>query len=256
MPAGLSIKFPTEELLNLTKEAQVELYARTNDVLDVIGIELLTLVQEAYIERGRGGVGSDGIKWLPIQLGTLLARQRGSGRLVDPDAKDAKHTTAAKTKGLGRLHKVKKTHALDTKAYQEAIDAGAIRVVKGGKRKNKDGEDVFRTGTIFGLVRDKKGGTREALKKRVSAGYEIGRNTGNQLMTLQPARFTGGDSSNMEFTATSVTVGAAMNYSKYFDEHRTIIPDPLPAAWLEQLEQKAAEKGGEIFETFINNSNQ
>lgn len=39
----------------------------------------------------------------------------------------------------------------------------------------------------------------------------------------------------------SVTIGYGMNYAKYVDEDRTLIPDPAPKEWLEEMEQMTKE---------------
>jgi hypothetical protein len=248
---GLTISFPTRDLINLTKEAQLALHNETAKVLETLGEGLLAKVQQAYVDKGRGDTGSDGIKWEPLQLGSLLARQRRSGRLVDPGEKDAKHVTPTKTKGVGRLHKVNKVHKADADLYQQAIDAGALKVISGGKTKNKSGEDVFKKGTIFGVMRGKDGSTKEALKKRISpgsGGYQIGVDTGLQIGTLQPGK-SGTAGPSLEYTPGAVTVAAAMTYSPHFDKLRPIMSEHIPPAWLDELEELVIDHGAKVLET-------
>lgn len=251
---GLSIQMPVDALTTSVNEIKKKLVTDGQEMLEVVGVALLGKVQQAYVDKSRGGTGSDGIKWEPVQLGTLIARQRRTGRLVDLGAKDTKHAPASKTKGLGRLHKVNKVHAADADIYQQAIDAGAMKVVHGGKTKNKKGETVFKKGTIFGMVRDKKGSQKEALKKRITpgaGGYQIGVDTGLQIGTLQAGKKTkpGSTGPSLSYEPGAVVVAAATNYAEYFDKARPIIPDHLPEDWIKEFDELLEEFGSKAIET-------
>lgn len=46
-----------------------------------IGIQLLSEIQQAFIEKSRGGTGSDGIRWQPLKRETIAQRRVGKGFL-------------------------------------------------------------------------------------------------------------------------------------------------------------------------------
>lgn len=252
---GLTITLPTEELTKSIEDVKEYLVSNAHQMLDLVGQALLAHVQEAYIVKARGGTGDDGIKWDWIQAGTLLARMRRAGHLTRPGQKDAKHTTGKAAAGLTHFMKIKQPGG---KKYEEArqannavlrrlASAGVIKTVTGGK-----GDARFKTGAIIGIVKDKKTGTiRESLRKRISpsqGAYEIGRDTGMQVNTLQPAK-RGSAGASMEFEPGAVTVGAAMDYSEYFDKARPIIPEHIPEAWQAEFDELLEDFGGKVLET-------
>jgi hypothetical protein len=55
-----------------------------------------------------------------------------------------------------------------------------------------------------------------------------------------------------EVTDTSVTLGYEREYSSDFDERRPLIPEPLPKAWLSELDRTAGKWGGRVIQDAIN----
>lgn len=238
--AGIKITIPVDPLLQLTRAAQVKLAAESKDLLDIMGTMLLGQIQTAYKVKARGGTAEDGISWEPIQARTLLARMRRAGHI-----KKVKQKAGVKARPQFRIAK---SNAENNKAFGQMARQGAIKPLSGGR-----GSARFRRGSTFQVTSSAK---RKRGRKRISpgaGGYEIGVDSGLQINTLQPGKSgTAGPSKVVQGNA--VIVGAAMEYSQYFDEDRPIIPDVLPDIWVEELEAEAARFADEIMETVFGRS--
>jgi hypothetical protein len=236
---GIHINFDVDPLIERTKRAELALHQHQSDLLDILGQMLLAQVQQAYVTKSRGGTGEDGIQWDGIQLGSLLARMRRVG-----------HISAVKKTQTGAEFQVKKSNKANSAVFGAIVKIGAGKVVASGKGKGK-----FGTGTTIGLKKGRKTGTvAETLKKIVSptaGGYEIGRDTGKQINTLQPGK-SGDAGPSILVESNTVTVGAAMSYSPHFDRQRPIIPEHLPQKWLDELQEQATEYAAEIVEVELN----
>ena len=68
-------------------------------VLDRIGIALLSQIQQAFIVKSRGGIGSDGIQWPPLKPETIAQRRIGVGDLLPIGVKGRK-IPANRVRGL------------------------------------------------------------------------------------------------------------------------------------------------------------
>lgn len=88
--------------------------------------------------------------------------------------------------------------------------------------------------------RGQKNATRKTTKsgkaRPTGGSVDIGRDTGMQLNSARPGFSVGGGGNIFRLTSTSVTVGYGMNYSKYFDADRALLPVKIPGAWVKQLE--------------------
>ncbi|MDB5338403.1 MAG: hypothetical protein JWN70_4022 [Planctomycetaceae bacterium] len=70
----MRVVFPEAELTAGIDAAALALRQRRRDVLERVGQELLELARQAYIDKSRGGTGSDGIKWAPLKVDTVRSR--------------------------------------------------------------------------------------------------------------------------------------------------------------------------------------
>lgn len=94
------------------------------------------------------------------------------------------------------------------------------------------------------IERRNRRGRRNANRKTTKSGksrplggsVDIGRDTGLQLSSARPGFSTASGGNIFRLTSTSVTVGYGMNYSKYFDADRPLLPVKIPDAWVKQLE--------------------
>ena len=255
--SGIEVVFPFEELNAAADKAALDMLRSRREVLDVLGIQLLSFAQEAYVAKARGGTGSDGIQWDWIQAGTLLARMRRAGHLVRPGVKNKKNTVGPKAAGLTQFMQIKQPGGKKNEAARKAnnsvfrrlASSGVIKATTSGK-----GDARFKTGSVIGIVKDKKtGSTKETLRKRISpsgGGYEIGVDTGMQRSSAQPG-YTGRDGKGgnvKKIDGDTLTVGFGRNYSEYFDEKRALFPVKLPQEWLDDLEEMAAQHGADIIE--------
>lgn len=59
-----------------SREVKQEIRRRHHELLDTLGVQLLSLTLQAYNEKARGRTGSDGIVWKPLKESTKKAKQR------------------------------------------------------------------------------------------------------------------------------------------------------------------------------------
>lgn len=129
----------------------------------------------------------------------------------------------------------------------DGLLASSLRSRKGSQRRSsgaKERQDARRK---------KARGTssKEASRKRISpsaGNYQIGVDTGAQFNTLKSKK--GGDAGpSVVIGEESVTVQAAMSYSKYFAKLRPIVPDKVPEKWVKELEGKVEMLGEEALDS-------
>lgn len=58
------------------KTAPQTLKARTPDLLESLGVQLLSFAKFDYVAKGRGGTGTDGITWAPLKPATIERKNR------------------------------------------------------------------------------------------------------------------------------------------------------------------------------------
>lgn len=239
--AGLSIFIPTANLLRKSHEAEQSLIDHTHEMLELMGVSLLSMTQLAYLEKSKGGVGSDGITWDSIQFGSWLARQRRAGRIIP-----LKQKKGTKRKDTSHHFMLKKGSPQEDDIYDQMINGGALKQLAAGKKSKKS---KYTSKTVFGVTR-KDGSAKDSLRRTISpaaGGYQIGIDTGLQLNSLMPGR-TGDTGANLLYSASEVVIRAAMHYGKHFDKRRAIFPAHLPKDWLDQLQALIVDYGGTIVE--------
>lgn len=208
----LSVRFP--DLEHQCREAAHALQTRERECVAILGTRVLALAQAAYVVKARGGTGSDGITWAQDSRKTIAARVRsqGPGRAIVLERKRLAETIR-NLKGRGT-------------PTQRA-------------RLSKRRHELLRQ---FAALVD------QAMQNR-----QVGIDSGLQMASGQPG-FEGPDGlGGNEFdvsggSGTSLTVGYARRYSEYFDERHELIPDPIPNAWMEMLNQDASAWGASVFQ--------
>lgn len=222
---GVHISFPDDDLNRTVDAAQMALYAKRQELLELLGVQLLSLEKLAYVEKSRGGRGGDGITWKAITVGTLMARLRKAGHL----------------KGNVIAKSVKKNQPL----LKQLARAGVTFHDRKGKRLSKN-QPLHKQGTLVGVDE----ATRRRRIKVAPDSYQIGVDTGAQLNSAGPSySATDGKGGNiLKIEDNSVTVGFGRSYTEYFDKARPLIPVPLPADWIQKLEEIATEHGAKIIQ--------
>lgn len=86
-------------------------------VLDVLGVQVLSLSQLAYREKARGGRGSDGITWKPLAASTIKAKSRRGKRNANRKA-----TKSGKVRPTGTAHEI----GVDTGLQRASASPGFI----------------------------------------------------------------------------------------------------------------------------------
>lgn len=197
-----------------TSKVKAEILRRHAELLEKLGVEILKRVAKAYNEKARGRTGADGITWRDLDRKTLEARvrRRSPARRIVQRRRDLA-SQIRNTKGKGSGSRIAKLRA---------------------KRKE-------RLEKLQSLI-----------DKEVSR-HMIGVDTGLQRASASPGfkgDVDGGNVFNVDAKLGQATVGFRRTYSDYFDEDRKLIPERLPADWLESLENIAEEHFNQILKEF------
>ena len=203
------VQFPVDQLTAEIRDVQGQLAADRRNLLQKLGTQLLSLSQQSYREKARGGTGSDGITWSPLQRKTIEARvrQRAPAKRI-----------VAERRNLARQIKA-------------AYGPGA----KNLKRRLRE-------------RRQELSRQLQSLVDREFANYEIGVNTGLQRSSAGPgfAAPDGQGGNILQLDANAVTVGYGRSYSEYFDARRALLPGEIPAEWQRQLDGVAESWAADI----------
>lgn len=163
------VTFPIEQLKQAIRRNRRVVRDSIADVLEVVGIQLLSEIQIDYDVKSRGSTGVAG-GWRPLKPATIRQKNR---------------------RGRGRR----------TRSQRARAGSSAIGIDTGAQRNS------------------------------ATPGF----------------RGTDGEGGNVfEIGAADVTVGFGRSYSKHFDNDRELIPDPLPQAWTDDLDQTVSEMLEEI----------
>lgn len=239
------IRFPYDEIAQHGREVQAEFIRQRGELLQVLGIQLLSKVKLAFEEKSRGGTGADGIKWKPLTANTLLRRLQKRGAV-----------SGFKTHGGGFRNGQKGTVAKNSKTTKDILrsleTAGAIKINGAGKAGS------IKKGTTFTVTNNAKriDSVNVAGSKKTKTGkprpsnssHQIGVDTGLLRNSATPG-YKGPDGKGgnvLDVSQHAVTVGFGRTYAEYFDRDRTLIPDPLPDDWMRELEQTVVKWTGDI----------
>ena len=250
--SGMQVVFPSNALTRAADAAALALFHSRKKTLEVVGVQLLQFAQLDYVIKARGGTGSDGIAWAPLQVATVLARlRRKAGHIKAVPVKDAKLHASIPVGAQKQVLVVAKTVKANQALFGQLAKAGIKfhnpktgAVIKGTAAR-------YKAGTVL------SGAGRNASKtvKQSTGSYEIGVDTGLQRSSARPG-FMASDSLGgnvQQIEADSVTVGFGRSYSRAFDKHRKLFPEILPVAWIEELQSLVTEAGGQVItEAFRN----
>lgn len=175
-------------------------------------VELLSIIQEAFIAKSRGGTDEAGITWKPLDPKTVAYGRRHPGLA----------SARGSAKGKKRPGRPLLTDAQDS--VWRAIYAQNLRRLGSAEA----------AGLAWGVVKGMGGKT--ILAEYGGVTVEIGRDTGRLLNSLT----AGTPDSLMEILRNSVVVGTNVEYAGYFHAKRPLWPDRLPEVWQERVAQAMA----------------
>ena len=175
-------------------------------------VELLSIIQEAFIAKARGGTDEAGISWKPLDRKTVAYGRRHPGLASARGA----------AKGKGRASRPLLTDAQDS--VWRAVYAQSLRRLGSAEA----------AAAAWAVVKGMGGKT--ILAEYGGVTVEIGRDTGRLLNSLT----AGTPDSLMEILRNSVVVGTNVEYAGYFHAKRPLWPDRLPDVWQERVAQAMA----------------
>jgi hypothetical protein len=187
-------------------------------------IALLSQIQTAYIAKARGGVGSDGIKWAPLQRKTIAARRTSPGEL--------------KSLGVGG----KRTRGLLTPAEDKRWRAIFASTLARLRARGVDGKEAMGIAARIAWAKLKASGAKTKLEVLGSRNVEILRDTSRLLNSLTPGyEETPAHSENQVFDVHPgrIAVGTSVEYALRHHKGdparnlpaRPLWPEHVPDAW-------------------------
>lgn len=177
-------------------------------VLRAGAVELLRLVQEAFLAKARGGTGSDGVTWKPLDPKTIAYHRRHPGLT-------AIRGKAARQKRAGRPLLTEEQDRVWRRIYAQVLARTQDSAQAGG--------------AAWAMV--KAMGGKTILAEYGGVKVEIGRDTGRLLNSLN----AGSPDGLMEILRNSVVVGTNVKYAGAFHARRPLWPERLPDAWQESV---------------------
>ncbi|MDE2098974.1 MAG: hypothetical protein KGL39_17100 [Patescibacteria group bacterium] len=231
-----------------------ELAAHQNECLNLFGVQLTSDVRQDFEQKSRHGTGEDGIQWPELTRATIAARvrKRGEGKRIVQRRRELalqiRELTGQRVKlgpSKARLVKRKRNKAKPVsprhRKKQEKARAAAIKAQSEyWKERSARGDKLSQVNRL----RKQRHALLVRLEALIDAGmqnHQIGVDTGLMRSSSSPGFAQGGQ----------IIVGFQMGYAKYFDQKRTLIPEPLPADWMRRLEKKAEDWGTQIIQSVI-----
>lgn len=188
-------------------------------LLRALGVQALSLVKQAYVEKARGGTAEDGITW-----DKLSRRYVAYGR-THPGLNSKRGKAAAK----GRASRPLLTTAQD-KTWR-GIFASTYRRLRA---RGSSDEEARKTAAATAWSVVKAQGGKTILGQYGDAPAEIGRNNDTLFNSLSP-----GDPNNcLDASAGAVTIGSNVEYAEHFAVRRPLWHDngdDWPEAWKQRL---------------------
>jgi hypothetical protein len=179
-----------------------------------MGVALLSQIQQAFVVKARGGVGSDGIAWKPLKRATIAARR----------------TTAKEKKSLGVGGK--RVRGLLTPAQDKLW-----RRVFAGQKARMDLRGIPGSAAIaakMAWAAVKAAGGRTKLDVLGGRKVEILRDSGRLLRSFAPGvedRPSGAAEQVFAVAPGRVTVGTNVPYAARQHADRPFWPDAMPEPW-------------------------
>lgn len=70
--------FPIDAMVSQAREAQGRMEEDRRNLLNILGVQLLSLEKQNFEKKSRGGTGEDGVRWKPLKQSTIEKKgQRG-----------------------------------------------------------------------------------------------------------------------------------------------------------------------------------
>lgn len=241
--ATIQFKGGREDLRRLLRAVPAVFSGRVPDPYGIamglqllLGVALLSRVQQAFLIKSRGGVGDDGIKWAPLLPSTIAQRR------TTREERKALGITGKRTRGL-------LTPAQD-KRWRTLFAREKFRLM--GKFGMGEQEASAIAAKIAWTVL-KSEGAQTKLALLGGRQVDIGRDTSRMFRSLSPGvqglpatnfpwQAVWGQSAqaperasdricNPSYNAREVIVGTNVPYATPFHRRRRLWPDQLPAAW-------------------------
>lgn len=76
------IRFPENELVATVRNLQGRLEQDRRNLLNILGVQLLSLEKQNFEKKSRGGTGEDGVKWRPLNHETIIRKNLRGKRNV------------------------------------------------------------------------------------------------------------------------------------------------------------------------------
>lgn len=190
----------------------------------VLGVQLamgtaaLSQIYQAFIEKSRGGVGSDGIQWAPLKPETIAYGRR---------------TTAAERKAAGDRGGPRPLLTESQDRMWRGIFArqlAKLRLHMGeGEAKQLAAQQAW--------AAVKRIGGKTKLEVYGSRKVGIGRDTARLIQSLSPGVDGPSDNPDQVFRTPAgfVIVGTNVEYAERFHKYRPLWPEDTPEAWAEPI---------------------
>lgn len=200
---GFALNNPLPDVIAKVRAAQGKLQGDTQNLLQILGTQALSLERLNYRKKARRDVGDDGVRWNEITDSALASRLRKRSAWKNI------------TRDLEALSKEQKA----LKGPGKAKRLAAIRKRRASLRER-----------------------RKRLIAKERSNHEIGVDTGLQRASSSPGfNASDGKGGNLfRFEGTAVVIGYNRQYSPHFDKLRPLMPQSLPTTWREALEKRIA----------------
>lgn len=209
-------------------------------VFYVIGLSMLSEIQQDFIRKSRGDTGEDGVKWPPLSKEYLAyGRRFGKGE----------QAALKKAEGLGRAHRhgVGGKGGILTKAQQERWNKVYARALAWMAAR-------YGIGTARGMAAGyawntiKAEGARTKLEVYGNRQVDMLRDTGILLNSISPGYLSsdgsysppateGGDQQILTAISDGVVIGTAVPYAGRQNKQRPFLPPDIPQAWQPRIER-------------------
>lgn len=222
-----------------------------------VGMVALKCIQEAFIEKASGGVGSDGVQWVPLKKETIASRRIGAGDVLPLKnlgiTKRKFGYGARKQSGRdldikGRLKRAFLTDAQDRR--WRLIFATRKRQMMAQFGMSDEASSARAAQIAWSML--KAEGAKTKLEVLGNRSVQIGRDTGRLFASLSPgitnpesspltAEPEVGEDTILREEPGGVIVGTNVEYASSFHAKRPLWPlnNQLPNSWQRQVDDAA-----------------
>ena len=209
-------------------------------VFFVMGLSMLSEIQQDFIRKSRGETGEDGVKWPPLSKEYLAyGRRFGKGE----------QSALKKDAGLGRAHRhgVGGKGGLLTKAQKDRWNQVYARSLAWmAARYGIEEARGMAAGHAWNVI--KREGAKTKLEVYGNRQVDMLRDTGILLNSLSPGYLStdgsysppakeGGDQQILKAISNGIVLGTAVPYAGRQNKKRPFLPSDIPKAWQERMEK-------------------